>query len=99
MARQLAARAGILHCMGSAQGFWLDLDHLRLTVVPGGDHWQAYVYDRVSKLVRYRAERMTVYGAKVAAVEFALAQLGGDPDSEDITERLRWKIIGKAATQ
>lgn len=88
--------------MRSATGWWLDYERLRLTVEPHEDRWQTFVYDRNARLVLYRARRMTVHGAKVAAVEFALAHLGGSDngdDPESITEGLGWKLIGKAATQ
>ena len=88
--------------MRSATGWWLDYEHLRLTVEPHEDHWQTFVYDRQTRLVIYRAERMTVHGAKVAAVEFSVVHLGGPDhgqDPESITEGLGWKLIGKAATQ
>jgi hypothetical protein len=87
--------------MGGAEGFWLDWGHLRLTVEPCGDHWQTFVYDRVARLVRYRADRMTAHGAKVAAIEFSVARLGraGAHDPESIAEHLNWRRIGKTATQ
>jgi hypothetical protein len=88
--------------MGSAPGFWLDFEHLRLTVEPHQDHWQTFVYDRQARLVLYRAERMTVHGAKVAAVEFSVAHLGGPThgkDPERMAELPVWKLIGKSATQ
>ncbi len=88
--------------MGAARGLWLDYEHLRLTVerVEGG--WQVFVYDRIARLVLYRAKRMTVPGAKAAGVEFSLIHLG-DPDHpldpERVMKALRWKQIGGDAIQ
>ena len=88
--------------MTAARGWWLDLEHLRLTVEPDGEHWEVFVYDRIARLVIYRAKRMTLHGAKIAAVEYALLHLG-DPEHrqnpEEVAEALRWKAIGKAAVQ
>lgn len=81
---------------------WVDYEHLLLTIERHEDGWQVFVYDRISKLVIYRAKRMTIYGAKVAAVEFALIHLGTPdhrPDPELVAEGLKWKPIGKAAIQ
>jgi hypothetical protein len=47
-------------------------ENLRLTVEPKEEHWQAFVYDETTYAVLYRAERMSVHGAKVSGVEFAL---------------------------
>ena len=44
---------GTLGSMRSAMGWWLDYEHLRLTVEPHEDHWQAFVYDRQTRLVIY----------------------------------------------
>jgi hypothetical protein len=88
--------------MSAERGLWLDYEHLRLTVERLEDGWQVFVYDRIARLIIYRAARMTVHGAKVAAVEFALIHLG-DPDHrqdpERIAQSLKWKEIGRAAIQ
>jgi len=88
--------------MTATRGYWLDLEHLRLTVEPDGKQWQVFVYDRIARLVIYRAKRMTLHGAKTAAVEYALLHLG-DPEHrqnpEEVAEALIWKVIGKAAVQ
>jgi hypothetical protein len=52
-------------------------ENLRLTVEPHEEHWQAFVYDETTCAVLYRAERMSVHGAKVSGVEFALWHLFG----------------------
>ena len=88
--------------MTATRGFWIDLEHLRLTVEPEGDHWQVFAYDRIARLVVYRSRRMTLHGARTAAVQFALVHLG-DPeksyDAEGTAEHLKWKAIGGAAVQ
>ena len=88
--------------MSVGKGFWLDYEHLRLTVERHESHWQAFVFDRKASLVLYRAERNTTHGAKVAAVEFSLFHLLGPAhgqDPEDITERLGWRRLDRPVTQ
>jgi len=88
--------------MTAAQCCWVDYEHLRLTIERLDDGWQVFVYDRIAQLVIYRANRLTVHGAKVAAVEFVLIHLGTPDhrqDSEIVAEGLKWKPIGKAAVQ
>jgi hypothetical protein len=87
---------------GRAHGFWLDYQHLRLAVEPHQNGWQVFVYDRIARLIRYRAQRMTSHCPKVAAVEYSVLHLG-DPenrqDPEQIAEGLGWKLIGRAGIQ
>jgi hypothetical protein len=84
------------------KGFWLDYEHLRMTVEPHESHWQTFVFDRKASLVLYRAERNTMHGAKVAAMEFALFHLLGPThgkDPEEIAERLGWRRFWGPAMQ
>jgi hypothetical protein len=88
--------------MTAARCCWVDYEHLRLTIERLDDGWQVFVYDRIARLVIYRAHRLTVHGAKVAAVEFALIHLGTPDQRQDpevVAEGLKWKPIGRAAIQ
>ena len=88
--------------MRSESGWWLDYEHLRLTVEPHEESWQIFVYDRNARLVLYRAQRMTEHGAKAAAIEFAVVRLAGPEhgqNPERIAENLVWKPMGRPATQ
>jgi hypothetical protein len=75
-------------------GYRLLWENLRLMIEPVGEHWQSFVYDETTGEVLYRAERMSIHGAKVSGVEFALWRLFGEShgqDAESIAERLPWE--------
>jgi hypothetical protein len=88
--------------MSAGRCCWVDYEHLRLTVERHEDGWQVFVYDRIARLVIYRAMRMTIHGAKVAAVDFALIHLGTPEQRQDpglVAQGLKWRPIGKVAVQ
>jgi hypothetical protein len=86
--------------MSLRQGYRLIWNELRLTVEALDREWQAFVYDERRMLLLYRAERLSIHGAKVAAIEFSLGHVFGPDHREDpdrLAERLPWESLSETA--
>ena len=63
--------------MSDGQRYEAVWENLRLVIERRHEHWHAVVYDAENCEVLYAAERMTAQGAKVMALDFALAHRYG----------------------
>lgn len=86
------------HPRPGAQVFRVDMEHLRLEAEQVGNSWACRVYDMSDFMTLYETECDGEMSAKVAAVAFAMLNLGrradeGEPP-EALARSLPWKLHG-----
>ena len=81
--------------MAEGERHQTEWEGLRLVVEQRPEHWQAFVYDVEHCEVLYIAKRISCEAAKIAAVEFAVAQLyttDHDLKPHVLSQMLVWEV-------
>jgi len=82
--------------MSGGQRYESEWEGLRLVIEERPDHFQVFVYDPGECEVLYTAERMSLDGAQIAAIDFAATDRfgpGHDLKPEIIAAMLVWEPV------
>jgi len=82
--------------MVDCERYGVEFEGLRLVIESHPDHWQIFVYDVGNCEVLHTCQRISIYAAKYAAVEYAAVYRFGprnDLEPDAIAATLAWETI------